>query len=989
MDIYVFDNTLTKMKSVISEDECFEATEVREINKAGQLSLSLILAAKDEVNETDLLAIHKKDDEYYLYRVVKKNLMSDRVEVLGLEYGYYSLKYDGYIKDIRPKKEALSDLIPRILSGTSWQKGKIDTKIAPFTGTFYYIKRLDALAEIANKLACEFEFVVTISDNQITSQRVNVLSHLGTHTGKRFEYGINALEVIAESDATSIVTQVIGRGKGEESGNGYGRRIDFSSVEWKKSNGDPVDKPKGKNYVNDPTTNYLLPGKKRALEIVVFEDETDPSKLLDKTYKWLLQNNRPKVQFKAQVTEVEGLSLGDYVNIIRPDLNIRYETRVFKLTRNLLNENFNEVEFGDNIATTPMDKLNSVSNSIGGITGTIQRVEEEIDRVDATGVRIHYGKEEPTQKKKGDIWYKETEDGETILMRWNGESWEEVVSNKVIEEINTTVDQAMKDSSQAKEDALNAINKADQAVRNANLANSNLAKFEDEATGEFVKINGNFNGLQTQVGDLKKSTETSITQLDKLIQLQASQIGPFYPNGNFDDENLTNWYELTWNDIGASVQIQDKTLVLQSTSNAKASAITKDYIEVDGTQPFIIKFQALWAKGGNKANARIYVHEYDENKIEIRNANDLIFSAENYPDNFWAIEKKWVTDKNPKYIRIEWVVWNNPATELKLKNITLSNGVGNLSASVNVALEDVSLAVKKDDVINSVNVSTEGVLIDGKKVHITGRTTIDNAVIKDAMIANLSASKLTAGTIDASKINVININAANIIGNKTQFVESAWNSINSNLRIDSNGLTIKKSNGENLLLSNGSFQFRDRNNREIFGISRFADGAVNLAVNKGEVMSITYQGSVEDYTYSPALSFGGTTGTIKFDSSDVQFQDRGIRFTTMDWGNGRVPSFRDPGNKTGIGLGSSVLYFGDSDGIMTLHDIRTGKLLSLKSGGATAKVANIKVDGGGPWLAITGPDGDSKVIFGGNALYLGDASGLVSLNTILKACKLR
>lgn len=1147
MDIYVFDNTLTKMKSVISEDECFEATEVREINKAGQLSLSLILAAKDEVNETDLLAIHKKDDEYYLYRVVKKNLMSDRVEVLGLEYGYYSLKYDGYIKDIRPKKEALSDLIPRILSGTAWQKGKIDTKIAPFTGSFYYIKRLDALAEIADKLACEFEFVVTISNNQITSQRVNVLSHLGTHTGKRFEYGINALEVIAESDATSIVTQAIGRGKGEESGDGYGRRIDFSNVEWKKSEGKPVDKPKGQNWVNDPTTNYLMPGRKRALEIVVFEDETDPVKLLDKTYKWLLQNNRPKVQFKAQVTEVEDLTLGDYVNVIRPDLNIRYETRVFKLTRNLLNENFNEVEFGDNIASTPMDKLNSVSNSINGITDTIQRVEEEITIVDATGVRVNYGIKEPSQKKKGDIWYKETPDGETILMRWNGESWEEVVSNKVIEEINTTVDQAMKDSNQAKEDALNAINKADQAVNSAdeltnkvvkidtdieninkNLRNPNIIpnpepmftlvdypktqdsiidgdwqKMDDRVnnkeiltknnlmfqvssgkkvtqqveievegdlqsltfsfftnqhnrvpatiknlgnkryiaystwtsnsngnirlmdiinvqfTGSFIKfrhpkleygdytsyyidseeinnsivevkqtqkgiqetvsnidgrvtqntqtldgfnrkiqgiegqiteINETSEGLrvdinnnkgnigkltassevfQTKLQNLEEDTTTKITQLDKLIQLQASQIGPFYPNGNFDDENLTKYYDLTLNDIGASVQIQDKTLVLQSTSAAKASAITKDYIEVDGTQPFIIKFQAQWGRAGSKANARIYVHEYDGNKTEIRNANDLIFSAEHHPDNFWKIEKKWVTDKNPKYIRIEWVVWGDPATELKLKNITLSNGQGNLSASVNVALEEVSLAVKKNGVINAINVSTEGVTIAGEKVHITGRTTIDNAVIKDAMIANLSASKLTAGTIDASKINVININAANIIGNTSEFVKTAWNNINSSLRVDGNGLSIKKSNGENLLLSNGSFQFRDRNNKEIFGISRFTDGNIHLAVNTGEYMSIMYNGSTQDNEYSSSLKFNGTTGSITFDTNKIWFQDKELRFTTMDWGTGRIPSIRDTGNKVGIGLGGSTLHLGDAKGILTLDNIRQGKLDAL------------------------------------------------------------
>ena len=76
---------------------------------------------------------------------------------------------------------------------------------------------------------------------------------------------------------------------------------------------------------------------------------------------------------------------------------------------------------------------------------------------------------------------------------------------------------------------------------------------------------------------------------------------------------------------------------------------------------------------------------------------------------------------------------------------------------------DINLRIKQNDVINQINISTEGILIDGKKVHITGQTTIDNAVIKDAMIQSMTANKLTAGTIDANVITVKNINASNIV----------------------------------------------------------------------------------------------------------------------------------------------------------------------------------------------------------------------------------
>lgn len=76
--------------------------------------------------------------------------------------------------------------------------------------------------------------------------------------------------------------------------------------------------------------------------------------------------------------------------------------------------------------------------------------------------------------------------------------------------------------------------------------------------------------------------------------------------------------------------------------------------------------------------------------------------------------------------------------------------------------DDINLRVQKGDVINQINISPESILIAGQKVHITGQTSIDNAVIKDAMIADVKADKITAGTLNAANVNVINLNANNI-----------------------------------------------------------------------------------------------------------------------------------------------------------------------------------------------------------------------------------
>ena len=65
----------------------------------------------------------------------------------------------------------------------------------------------------------------------------------------------------------------------------------------------------------------------------------------------------------------------------------------------------------------------------------------------------------------------------------------------------------------------------------------------------------------------------------------------------------------------------------------------------------------------------------------------------------------------------------------------------------------INLRVAEDGIINQINISTEGILIAGNKVHITGLTTIDNAVISTAMIADAAITNAKIATLDAGKIN--------------------------------------------------------------------------------------------------------------------------------------------------------------------------------------------------------------------------------------------
>lgn len=135
---------------------------------------------------------------------------------------------------------------------------------------------------------------------------------------------------------------------------------------------------------------------------------------------------------------------------------------------------------------------------------------------------------------------------------------------------------------------------------------------------------------------------------------------------------------------------------------------------------------------------------------------------------------------------------------------------------------DINLRVQKGDVINQINISPESILIAGQKVHITGQTSIDNAVIKDAMIANVKADKITAGTLNAANVNVINLNANNITTGtikganlsmnlntgEVAFQRGRIHSVSNNIDINvDEGYVSVANNKTRVLLKDGGIQF--------------------------------------------------------------------------------------------------------------------------------------------------------------------------------------
>lgn len=356
MKLFLFNNG----EKLIGTVSPLEGIQNEEINKIQTIECTVVYS---ELIEKASYIGHKDYSDnriFHLYKIdhVTKTSTTD-VKIVGVHTFFDDMESDGYVKDFRPTNRELVGVLTTILDGSRWQLGTVNIQ-RRYTGNFYYVTRKEAISKLIEATQIEIKPRLEFSRGKITGRYLDVFTRLGGRNGRVFVHGRDLLTVSEKKSQGAIYTAVVGRGKGEETDTGgYGRRISFKDVEWRRSSGQPVDKPVGQEYVEIPAMTKLYgfeKGTKPRIKIVEFQDETDKEKLLRLSYEWLEKNSRMQVEYSAKVLNVGNLELGDTVGIFNPKLGIKYETRVFKVKRNLVDNKLTEFGIGDKVTTSPFSR---------------------------------------------------------------------------------------------------------------------------------------------------------------------------------------------------------------------------------------------------------------------------------------------------------------------------------------------------------------------------------------------------------------------------------------------------------------------------------------------------------------------------------------------------------------------------------------------------------------------------------------------------------
>lgn len=363
--VYFF-NSRQELIKVVSENFLLEVTQEKEIttNKSDLMNDKLTVATKydEKIKEASYMAVRENESLFSMYRILNIS-DSDNLAFTGVNFA--SDELDSYIvKDLRPKNESFKNFVTRLLDTTEgeWTIASISPNLKNVEGTFYYVSVKEALKTLQG-IGCEITFRIAIDGSKIVGKYIDFYEQIGEVSNTRYEYGKNALEVVKEIEKSNIYTSLIGRGKGEEVGDGYGRRIEFTDVVWTS----PLPKPKGQNWIEDTemTAKYGIPtkngGMRKREKVVIFEDIEKPEELLQATYKALIETNRPLVQFRSSVVGTE--KIGNTVTIHRYDRNYHYQTRVFKTKVDILTGK-GEISIGDQLTSSLTRQTSNIQSGL-------------------------------------------------------------------------------------------------------------------------------------------------------------------------------------------------------------------------------------------------------------------------------------------------------------------------------------------------------------------------------------------------------------------------------------------------------------------------------------------------------------------------------------------------------------------------------------------------------------------------------------------------
>lgn len=763
----IYKNSVISAEQTEGLSETMTLDVVVEMDMFEKLKDAIYIGHKDQTDDT----------AFQLYKIVSIKTAEEGISITAVHVVYDEMMFYGYIREERLTNVSVSTALGKVLNGSRWEIGKVLTN-KNSNLMLYDNTRAEALTKLIESFQVELGFRLVFSENKITKRYVDVYEKRGKVTYNRYVYGHKAINVDKEIDRQNVFTAIVPRGKGEEKydedGNatgGFGRRIQITDIEWSKSKGNPLNKAKGKDYLEIPemTLQHGFSDGKARYKIVVFDEIEDPNILIQKAYETLVENCRPKVQLSTTIGDSGEVELGDSIIIIRKDIDVQYRSRVFKIKRNLITRENSEVTLGDNLSIAKVDYGKLIESKIDNLKDEVQtsmtinlgqmRNELEKSMFDDDAYKYDLKRGNKYNLAPGLYTFNRPIDQNPTKGIWIGAGKVAISNRKRADGTFDWTTWATGEGIVA--DVINSGTLNANLVRTGILQDKNAKSFLNLDTGEF-----NFGDIIKSVDGRSIVEGAAIDEIDgdKIITGTVSENkikDGAITNDKIKDGAVSN-YKIASGAID-NTKLQDNAV---SRSKIADNAIDGDKIAQNAVRGVHIQNAAITnAKIDNGAvtNLKIANSAIDRAKIkdgEITNAKIANSSITNAKIGFMAVDAASIQNGaiNNAKIRDAAIdrakIQDGEITNAKIADAAITNA--------KIGYAAVDSAEIKDGAITSAKIKDASITNAKIGYGAIGTAEIQDAAITSAKISSLSADKINGGTINAQYINVDNLNASNI-----------------------------------------------------------------------------------------------------------------------------------------------------------------------------------------------------------------------------------
>ncbi|MFS0749470.1 phage tail protein [Oceanobacillus sp. 1P07AA] len=833
-ELFIFDQK-DQLKTIISEDTGLLQTRFREeVNQIPDTPFQFEVEANEDimkyVKEENQVVFRDRSGDYRLFTIKEIDDTTDMgVSITTATCTSALMELNEHIiEKLNLKDQSLTVALEKIFEKTRWQF-QTDFITTHANLDIEYQSSLEAMLMIVNIWGIEFKDTISIDDNNKITRNVSFQYRLGEDNGLRFEIDYNATNV-NRTIISYPKTALYGQG-----GTVDEEIIDFSTVEWKVQNGNPVDKPIGQKWVGDPNalSKYGLDKDGTLMHRQgVFKDTQieKPEELLEKTWKALILAQQPEVNYQLLVDITgERIQLGDTAicidrNFARP---IEIQTRIIAIEYDVLSSSDTvQVEMGQ-FLNLHDDRIDKVIEDIDKnrekweSVGTISKDSYPDNKpspptnVEAYGafktIQIYWDYTDEIYVNAYEVYgsqVKEFEpDSQHLLWKGNVSAFSHIVET----------DQKWYYYVRAINHHGTASDWSEQVEASTHRVISEDILFGEELAERMRELH-NINDI---IGTGGVSFEQISQEAKSLINQQASEYTDREISETRDGimesvSNLTNDLEYVEGQLVDKVNTNDVyTITDIDNMISNKVGLTRYETDYNGVVQDLEQHSSL----------------IEKNEKEIRNrVEQTIFNNET------GILRQSISDVQQFAEGIETTVSN-----IELDVTDNQHRMNQAESTINQLSNEIDLKVDVDNIVSQINLNREGVKIKGNLIHLDGTTLINDGVIQNAHIANgtIERAKLERAIIGEAQIEDLAITSAKIASvNADKINASRLSSISADLGTVRAGRLLSNNNNMDLNLNTGSLTMR--NAEFTFGGGakiQFTDNGNWLYYTNGDVYS--------------------------------------------------------------------------------------------------------------------------------------------------------